>query len=78
MCLPEIIVILLRGRKNPLFYPTFSDMVPGLQQGQEKMSKSDPLSSIFMEDEEPVREQFRKDSNAKELLKRVKLSFVWN
>ncbi|MCI16758.1 tyrosine-tRNA ligase-like protein, partial [Trifolium medium] len=27
-------------------------MLPGLQQGQEKMSKSDPLSSIFMEDEE--------------------------
>ncbi|KAF2309355.1 hypothetical protein GH714_001710 [Hevea brasiliensis] len=28
------------------------DMLPGLQQGQEKMSKSDPSSSIFMEDEE--------------------------
>jgi tyrosyl-tRNA synthetase len=27
-------------------------MLPGLQQGQEKMSKSDPLSAIFMEDEE--------------------------
>ncbi|KAK7245172.1 hypothetical protein RIF29_40007 [Crotalaria pallida] len=27
-------------------------MLPGLQEGQEKMSKSDPLSSIFMEDEE--------------------------
>ncbi|KAK8641678.1 hypothetical protein V6N13_011059 [Hibiscus sabdariffa] len=27
-------------------------MIPGLQQGQEKMSKSDPSSSIFMEDEE--------------------------
>ncbi|XP_043809851.1 tyrosine--tRNA ligase 1, cytoplasmic isoform X2 [Manihot esculenta] len=27
-------------------------MLPGLQQGQEKMSKSDPSSSIFMEDEE--------------------------
>ncbi|RDX90655.1 Tyrosine--tRNA ligase 1, cytoplasmic, partial [Mucuna pruriens] len=27
-------------------------MLAGLQQGQEKMSKSDPLSSIFMEDEE--------------------------
>ncbi|XP_043698608.1 tyrosine--tRNA ligase 1, cytoplasmic-like [Telopea speciosissima] len=26
-------------------------MLPGLQQGQEKMSKSDPSSSIFMEDE---------------------------
>jgi len=27
-------------------------MLPGLQKGQEKMSKSDPSSSIFMEDEE--------------------------
>ncbi|CAN1262992.1 Tyrosine--tRNA ligase 1, cytoplasmic [Linum perenne] len=27
-------------------------MLPGLQEGQEKMSKSDPSSSIFMEDEE--------------------------
>ncbi|KAL0910735.1 hypothetical protein M5K25_018819 [Dendrobium thyrsiflorum] len=27
-------------------------MLPGLQQGQEKMSKSDPSSSIYMEDEE--------------------------
>ncbi|VVA89960.1 unnamed protein product [Arabis nemorensis] len=27
-------------------------MLPGLQQGQEKMSKSDPLSVIFIEDEE--------------------------
>jgi len=29
-----------------------SDMLPGLKQGQEKMSKSDPNSAIFMEDEE--------------------------
>ncbi|KAG6760566.1 hypothetical protein POTOM_037089 [Populus tomentosa] len=29
-----------------------ADVLPGLQQGQEKMSKSDPSSSIFMEDEE--------------------------
>ncbi|KAJ6900954.1 hypothetical protein NC652_026905 [Populus alba x Populus x berolinensis] len=29
-----------------------ADMLPGLQQGQEKMSKSDPSSSIFIEDEE--------------------------
>jgi len=27
-------------------------MLPGLQQGQKKMSKSDPSSAIFMEDEE--------------------------
>ncbi|GMP66252.1 hypothetical protein CsSME_00026679 [Camellia sinensis var. sinensis] len=26
-------------------------MLPGLRQGQEKISKSDPSSSIFMEDE---------------------------
>ncbi|KAK0587629.1 hypothetical protein LWI29_026072 [Acer saccharum] len=30
-------------------------MLPGLQQGQEKMSKSDPSSSIFMDDEEVER-----------------------
>lgn len=29
-----------------------ADMLPGLLEGQEKMSKSDPLSSIYMEDEE--------------------------
>ncbi|KAH7851965.1 hypothetical protein Vadar_018949 [Vaccinium darrowii] len=29
-------------------------MLPGLKEGQEKMSKSDPSSSIFMEDEEAV------------------------
>ncbi|OMO54285.1 Aminoacyl-tRNA synthetase, class Ic [Corchorus capsularis] len=28
------------------------NMLPGLKQGQEKMSKSDPTSSIFMEDDE--------------------------
>ncbi|KDP33259.1 hypothetical protein JCGZ_13099 [Jatropha curcas] len=31
-------------------YP--ENMLPGLQQGQEKMSKSDPSSAIYMEDEE--------------------------
>ena len=30
----------------------YTDMLPGLQQGQEKMSKSDPSSAIYMEDEE--------------------------
>ncbi|KAG5237953.1 hypothetical protein OIU76_012769 [Salix suchowensis] len=36
-------------------------MLPGLQQGQEKMSKSDPSSSIFMEDEEvEVRTKIKK------------------
>lgn len=30
----------------------FADMLPGLKEGQEKMSKSDPSSSIYMEDEE--------------------------
>lgn len=29
-----------------------AEMLPGLQEGQEKMSKSDPSSSIYMEDEE--------------------------
>lgn len=28
------------------------DMLPGLLKGQEKMSKSDPNSAIFMEDDE--------------------------
>ncbi len=28
-------------------------MMPGLLEGQEKMSKSDPNSAIFMEDSEP-------------------------
>jgi len=27
-------------------------MLPGLKEGQEKMSKSDPSSAIFMEDDE--------------------------
>lgn len=27
-------------------------MLPGLQEGTEKMSKSDPSSAIFMDDEE--------------------------
>merc|ERR1712014_385659 len=36
-------------------------MIPGLLQGQEKMSKSDPDSAIFMEDsEEDVRRKIRK------------------
>ncbi|XWS19223.1 hypothetical protein CRYUN_Cryun32bG0112500 [Craigia yunnanensis] len=43
-------------------------MLPGLQQGQEKMFKSDPSSSIFMEDEEyiifPCFNEFRVERNA--------------
>ncbi|PNY04358.1 tyrosyl-tRNA synthetase [Trifolium pratense] len=36
-------------------------MLPGLQEGQEKMSKSDPSSSIFMDDEEAaVHEKIQK------------------
>jgi tryptophanyl-tRNA synthetase len=31
-----------------------SDMLPGFKEGQEKMSKSDPSSAIFMEDDEVV------------------------
>ncbi|AQK41638.1 Tyrosyl-tRNA synthetase [Zea mays] len=30
----------------------FHDMLPGFKEGQEKMSKSDPSSAIFMEDDE--------------------------
>jgi len=30
----------------------FADMLHGLLEGQEKMSKSNPSSAIFMEDEE--------------------------
>ncbi|KAH6788325.1 Nucleotidylyl transferase superfamily protein [Perilla frutescens var. frutescens] len=56
------------------------DMLPGFLEGQEKMSKSDPSSSIFMEDEElcnimqPVRDHFMNNLEAKDLLERVKLS----
>lgn len=35
-----------------MFFSWRADMLPGLQEGQEKMSKSDPSSSIYMEDEE--------------------------
>jgi len=35
-------------------------------------------SMIFLDYAQPVREHFRKDSNAKELLKRVKVSLVLN
>lgn len=34
-------------------------MLPGLLEGQEKMSKSDPNSAIFMEDEEVCGDQPR-------------------
>ncbi|XP_030943736.1 tyrosine--tRNA ligase 1, cytoplasmic-like [Quercus lobata] len=33
-------------------YWSFTNMLPSLEQGQEQMSKSDPLSSTFMEDDE--------------------------
>ncbi|KAJ8633120.1 hypothetical protein MRB53_026456 [Persea americana] len=39
-----------KRKKKPIILS--HHMLPGLQQGQEKMSKSDPSSSIFMEDEE--------------------------
>lgn len=41
-----------------IYLDKLSDMLPGLLMGQEKMSKSDPNSAIFMEDEE-VRHLFR-------------------
>jgi len=34
------------------FFNWVSDMLPGLKEGQGKISKSDPNSAIFMEDEE--------------------------
>lgn len=39
---------------NMVIAPCFcyADMLPGLLQGQEKMSKSDSSSAVFMEDEE--------------------------
>ena len=49
-------------------------MLPGLQQGQEKMSKSDPSSSIFMEDEEVGALQWK----SKSVMLKVILGFyVW-
>jgi hypothetical protein len=32
-------------------------MLPGFKEGQEKMSKSDPTSAIFMEDDEVYSQQ---------------------
>ncbi|CAD6332777.1 unnamed protein product [Miscanthus lutarioriparius] len=42
------------GTDQRKFYPLTSilDMLPGLKEGQAKMSKSDPSSAIFMEDDE--------------------------
>ncbi|KAF2298363.1 hypothetical protein GH714_023126 [Hevea brasiliensis] len=40
----------IKRKNKPIILSHY--MLPGLQQGQEKMSKSDPSSSIFMEDEE--------------------------
>ena len=49
-CVMILFSFLNKVRLTPHFMN--ADMLPGLQQGQEKMSKSDPSSSIFMEDEE--------------------------
>ncbi|XP_068658334.1 tyrosine--tRNA ligase 1, cytoplasmic-like [Aristolochia californica] len=40
----------IKRKKKPIILS--HHMLPGLLQGQEKMSKSDPLSAIYMEDEE--------------------------
>uniref|UniRef100_A0A7N2MU44 FRIGIDA-like protein n=1 Tax=Quercus lobata TaxID=97700 RepID=A0A7N2MU44_QUELO len=40
----------IKRKKKPIILSHY--MLTGLQQGQEKMSKSDPLSSIFIEDDE--------------------------
>ena len=37
---------------DPSILSSSSDMLMGLKEGQEKMSKSDPDSAIFMEDTE--------------------------
>lgn len=49
-----IIQVISYDRLTLIFSVVFvyTDMIPGLQQGQEKMSKSDPSSAIYMEDEE--------------------------
>ncbi|KAL9993832.1 putative rossmann-like alpha/beta/alpha sandwich protein [Helianthus debilis subsp. tardiflorus] len=49
-----------------------ADMLPGLKEGQDKMSKSDTSSTIFMEDEEPVPDHFKNDENAKVVFTMVK------
>ncbi|KAK2974598.1 hypothetical protein RJ640_028515, partial [Escallonia rubra] len=40
----------IKRKNKPIILSHY--MLPGLQQGQEKMSKSDPLSAIFMDDDE--------------------------
>ena len=40
------------GKKKPVIVS--HGMMMGLKEGQQKMSKSDPMSAIFMEDEEEV------------------------
>ncbi|KAL6654316.1 hypothetical protein ACP70R_007781 [Stipagrostis hirtigluma subsp. patula] len=41
------------GRNNrPIILSHLTDMLPGFKEGQQKMSKSDPSSAIFMEDDE--------------------------
>lgn len=33
-------------------------MLPGIKEGQQKMTKSDPSSAIFMEDDEVISSQY--------------------
>ncbi|MFS7934254.1 putative rossmann-like alpha/beta/alpha sandwich protein [Helianthus anomalus] len=50
-----------------------ADMLRGLKEGQDKMSKSNTSSTIFMEDEEPVvPDHFKNDENAKVVFTMVK------
>ncbi|KAI3832302.1 hypothetical protein MKW92_029943 [Papaver armeniacum] len=53
----------IKKRKNKpvMLSQRTNNMLPGLKEGQEKMSKSDPSSAIFMEDnEDEVKEKIKK------------------
>ncbi|CAJ2674719.1 unnamed protein product [Trifolium pratense] len=48
------------------------NMLPGPQQGQDKMLKNDPSTCIFMDDTLPARKHFENDKDAIELHKQFK------
>ena len=53
MCHNSELVPIARFAEKVYFPLTIiADMLPGFKEGQEKMSKSDPTSAIFMEDDE--------------------------
>jgi tyrosyl-tRNA synthetase len=45
---------IILSHRNFFLKFTLLDMLMGLKEGQEKMSKSDPESAIFMEDSEVI------------------------